>query len=103
MPGSISLHARLFVVTLALGGLSCGDEPEPVAAPSPSAARKKAEAVAPVAAASQVDYAYNPINKRDPFRPSVLESPKGEGSEASGEVRCNEPLCLVDLDELTVV
>ncbi len=96
--------SSLMVLTLALGTLaSCGDEAEPVVAPAPSA-RKKVEAAAPVTAASQVDYVYSPINKRDPFRPLILEGgPKGP-SESSSEIQsCTEPLCLVDIDDLNVV
>ena len=95
--------SSLIVFTLALGTLAgCGDEAEPVVAPSPTA-RKKAPAPAPIAAVSQVDYVYSPINKRDPFRPLILEGgPKGP--EVGSDVQsCTEPLCLVDIDDLNVV
>lgn len=95
--------SSLMLLTLALGALpGCGDEAEPVVAPSP-AARKKVVAPPPIAAASQVDYVYSPINKRDPFRPLILEGgPRGpvEGGEVQS---CTEPLCLVDIDDLNVV
>jgi type IV pilus assembly protein PilP len=102
MSTTSSRITRLLSVCAALGFLGCGDE-EPVTAPPPSAAaKKKAEPVAAAAPVSQVDYAYNPINKRDPFRPLVIEGAKT--IEVPGEqVSCTEPLCLVDLDDLTVV
>lgn len=89
------------LLALAMGALaSCGEDAPAVVAPAP--ARKKVEVVAPpVAAAAQFDYAYNPINKRDPFRSPSLEGPKAV--DVQGEVTCTEPLCLVDTDELSVV
>ena len=97
----------LILAALPLFGLAgCGEDEQPAAAPAPAAAKKKADAAAaPVAAATSVDYAYNPINKRDPFRPLNIEgAPKPTGSEPGAEiVSCTEPLCLVDIDDLNVV
>jgi type IV pilus assembly protein PilP len=90
------------LLAFALAALaSCGEEPQPVVAPS--VAKKKAEVAAPVAVASQVDYVYSPINKRDPFRSPGVEGPKGTVETPGETVSCTEPLCLVDTDELTVV
>ncbi|MDP3156180.1 MAG: pilus assembly protein PilP [Archangium sp.] len=95
--------SSLMVLALSLGSLAgCGEEAEPVVAPAPSA-RKKVEAAAPISASSQVDYVYSPINKRDPFRPLILEGgPKGP-TEGTDVQSCTEPLCLVDIDDLNVV
>jgi type IV pilus assembly protein PilP len=94
---------RSVVVAAALAALAgCGEDPPPVATAA-APPRKKVEAAAPVAAAAAVDYMYSPINKRDPFRSPSVEGPKGT-VEATGEtVACVEPLCLVDVDDLTVV
>lgn len=96
----------LILAALPLFGLAGCGEDEPEAAPAPITSKKKAAAPAPTATATaSVDYAYNPINKRDPFRPLTVEGPKpGPGTEPGTEVvSCTEPLCLVDLDDLTVV
>ena len=92
---------RLMLLTVALGALAgCGDDPVTPVAPA-AAARKKAESAAPVVAIASVDYAYSPINKRDPFRPLMAEqkNPTDNGEAIS----CTEPLCLVDIDDLNVV
>lgn len=94
---------QLVAVLALLSG--CGEDAAPAAAPA--AAKKKAAepvAAAVVAPADQVDYAYNPIGKRDPFKGLYDElAPKGPtGTEEKGP-GCNEPLCLVDTDELSVV
>ena len=95
---------RSIPLLLALGAMaSCGEDAPPPA-PAAVVARKKAAEVAPVVAASQVDYAYSPINKRDPFRSLSVEGPKGPAAEpGESTVACTEPLCLADIDELTVV
>lgn len=94
---------RFVLLAVALGALAgCGDDPVPTATPTAAAAKKKAEAAAPVAAAAQVEYAYSPINKRDPFRPLMIEGPKGP-TETGETISCTEPLCQVDIDDLSVV
>lgn len=82
--------------------VGCGeDPPPPTAAPTP---KKKAEAAAPVAAVvAGVDYVFSPINRRDPFRSPAVEGPKGSVEAGSETVACTEPLCLVDVDDVTVV
>lgn len=94
---------QLCVMVGLLGG--CGEEP--AAAPPPVATKKKTVEAAPVAVkvADQVDYSYNPVGKRDPFRGLEVLEP-GPGPDKGGtEPRpgCTEPLCLVDTDELSVV
>lgn len=96
---------RTLVAALAVAAYSgCGEEEQaPVVAPSPTA-KKKAEVVAPVAATVSVEYAYNPINKRDPFRSFAIDPGSRSPGDAPTEVvTCNEPLCQVDIDELAVV
>lgn len=87
-----------------LGGVfsGCEDEAPP---PPPPVARKKAPVeAAPVVAATQVDYVYNAINKRDPFRGTIIDSPRpGPNDGQQGTQSCDDPLCQIDLDELTVV
>ena len=81
----------------------CGEAPPAKTAPAVAVAKKKAEE--PAAQPSDVapiEYSYNPVGKRDPFRAPTLDrlgSPEGPESE----VVCAEPLCQFDLDELTVV
>ena len=96
------MRTLLFASVLALA--ACGDEPE---APPPAAAapKKKVEAAAPVEAVAQVDYVYNPVGKRDPFRGLFIET-AGEprtAQQGGSDSVCSEPLCQVDLDELRVV
>lgn len=95
----------LMVVLAALALAACGDETAaPTAGPPPVAPKKKVEAAPPPPAAA-VEYAYNPINKRDPFRGLFVESSSSSASAAEeGEkVVCSEPLCQFDVDDLTVV
>ncbi|MFZ5446229.1 MAG: pilus assembly protein PilP [Myxococcota bacterium] len=92
-------------VTVVLGLVSgCGEEP--AAAPPPTAVAKKKAAEAPAApkAVDAIDYSYNPVGKRDPFRaPDLDVATSSNGTTAVEKVGCTEPLCLVDTDELTVV
>lgn len=87
---------------LALAGLlGCGEDEAPVA-PLPPSAKRKTETAAPVAVSAEVDYVYNPLNKRDPFRPTLIETVKGP-VDPGETAACTQPLCLLDLDELSVV
>ncbi len=109
MSASIRGWPRHLLALLALTLLSaCGDEaPPPAAVPSaPAPARKAAVvAAAPTEVAAVVEYSYNPINKRDPFRGLNIESSRSGGGDEPVEERqvCAEPLCQYDLDDLTVV
>lgn len=81
---------------------ACGEDeaPAPIA---PTAAKKKAVEAAPVAAVTQVDYVYAPLNKRDPFRSPIEVTPTGPGPGAGPIEDCTDPLCMADLDEFRVV
>lgn len=94
---------RTLVCLSVLALAACGDEPE--AAPAPVAPRKRVEQAPPVEAVTQVDYVYNPVGKRDPFRGMFVDAqdPRRDPSGVEPTVGCSEPLCLVDLDELRVV
>lgn len=94
---------KLSLSAVLLGGVfsGCEDEAPP---PPPPVVRKKAPVeAAPVIAATQVDYVYNAINKRDPFRGTVLDPVRVQGPEINGQPACDDPLCQLDLDDLTVV
>lgn len=100
-PGSLLLAVTFAVVN------SCGDSSTaPAAAPTDAAAAPKAKAGggadAGTSIASAVVYMYNPVAKRDPFR-SLFDEPRALGDKGSGDAVCNEPLCGVDLDQLTLV
>lgn len=86
----------------------CGEgAPATQAAAAPAAPKKKkADAVvAPVVGVTGVEYAYNPINKRDPFRGLNIEAVARAAAMDESEDRqvCTEPLCKFDLDMLRVV
>lgn len=94
---------RLALPLLAVG-LGCGEPPPP---PKPAAAaapaKKKVEEAAPAPEAPAVEYGYNPIGKRDPFRSSSLDRLTTNDGAKLDEVVCAEPLCQFDLDDLKVV
>lgn len=84
----------------------CGDDATATSvAPTPAPAKKKQEAPAPAVIATQIDYVYDAINKRDPFRGSFVDTrPDRPGDTAGGTATpCEDPLCQMDLDELAVV
>lgn len=92
-----------FAVLLGVLSAACG-EPERPAAPAaaaPAPKKKAAEASPPAVATAQTEYSYDPIGKRDPFRPPSMDQLAREANAA--EVVCAEPLCDFDLDELQVV
>lgn len=94
---------RLALPLLALAG-ACGEPSAPKAAPAAAApAKKKVEAPAPAPVdQAPLEYSYNPVGKRDPFRSLSLDQLSlNEGKES--EVVCAEPLCQFSLDDLTVV
>jgi type IV pilus assembly protein PilP len=96
------LPGVLAAALLALALAACGGDPPP-AAPAAAPPKKKVEAPAPVATtAAAVEYAYAPIGKRDPFRAPSMDLP-GAGGDKPEDIVCDEPLCKIDLDELTVV
>jgi type IV pilus assembly protein PilP len=82
------------------------DAPAPTApVPAPAVTKKAEAAPAPTETTAAVEYSYNPINKRDPFRGlNVVEGASAASDEAPEDRQvCMEPLCQYDLDELTVV
>ena len=93
---------------IALG--ACGDTAP--SAPAPAAPRPKPGAAAGAGAADggsallgdqpQYVYAYNPVGKRDPFRPES-ERPVSSGDETGPKPECSEPLCAFDLEQLALV
>ena len=78
---------------------ACGN---PATPPPPTAAKKpKAPTTAEAAPTPKIDYTYNPVGKRDPFRPNT---PTGRSAaEAEETPTCAEPLCQYKVDELTLV
>ncbi len=98
------MTAMLSRFSLALALLTvaaCGGEPPAPVVVAPTVAKKKVEPAAPAIIAT-VDYSYNPVGKRDPFRNTYLDQLRS-GAEQSDQVVCNEPLCQFDLNDLTVV
>ena len=95
----------LFRIAVPLLIAACGSSSAltaQVAAVTPAAKKKAEAAPPPPEVAAQVEYLYNPIGKRDPFRSVALDQiARGEGN--SSEVVCAEPLCQFDIDELKVV
>lgn len=100
----LSSQLRVVVALAALLVIAaCGGETTSSSAPPPPP-KKKAEAAPPPAPVAAVEYMYNPINKRDPFRGIFIESSSGTATTEEGEkVVCSEPLCQYDVDELSVV
>ena len=98
-----TLKYKMTAVALALALAGCGNEkPAPARPPPP-----KPTVAAPAADAKQavvessVNYSYNPVGKRDPFR-SPLEELRGTREEGLVQA-CSEPLCAWDLDQLKLV
>jgi type IV pilus assembly protein PilP len=93
LPGALCLLLAL---------AACGGSGAPPPAAAPTVARKKA-APEPVVDTSQtVDYSYNPIGKRDPFK-SQADSSTANPDANTDSVICPDPLCQFDIDELVVV
>jgi type IV pilus assembly protein PilP len=96
---------RLLIITLATAALGTGCEEErPPAPPAPAAKKASAgnAAATPTATATTAAYvySYNPVGKRDPFRSPVEEVRINDNPSQSS---CTEPLCVYDLDQLTLV
>ncbi len=99
---------RFLCAMTAFGLLAgCGDDPPPPAPAAPAAAAKPKPAAveaAPKPAEPTLVYNYSGVGKRDPFR-----SPQGPiGGEVPREDTtvtnaCKDPVCQVDIDELSVV
>lgn len=100
----LHFHRALLVGASALALAACGDAPPPpppAAAAKPAAKKKEEAAAAPVMVASQVDYVYNAMNKRDPFRGLLIEKVAGPNQQTNES--CSDPLCQYDVDDLKLV
>jgi len=98
-------------LALTLAFSACGDStPAPAVAPAkpkaPSATTAAAAATADGGVASadapQFVYVYNPVGKRDPFRAEADVPHGGLGDEPANK-ECSEPLCIYDLEQLSLV
>jgi type IV pilus assembly protein PilP len=93
---------KMTTIALALTLAACGNsKPAPARPPAPKPPAPTAAAEAKdVPAESSLNYSYNPVGKRDPFR-----SPEESGRNRP-DVQlqpCSEPLCAWDLDQLKLV
>ncbi|HYI00389.1 pilus assembly protein PilP [Hyalangium sp.] len=96
-----TLKFKMTTVVLALSVAACGGSQS--AAPRPTPA-KPATTVAPKKEAtveSSVNYSYNPVGKRDPFRSPLEELVRSNTTTQVSS--CSEPLCAWDLDQLKLV
>jgi type IV pilus assembly protein PilP len=99
-----TLKLKMTTVALGLALIACGGEkPRAAAKPTPAKPAASAEATAPQPATveSSVNYSYNPVGKRDPFRSPLEEL--GRSKESTVVQACSEPLCAWDLDQLKLV
>jgi type IV pilus assembly protein PilP len=93
----IILAATVAVALAGCGGPSAAPAARPAAQPKPA---PKAEDKGQTAdAAPAYVYAYNPLGKRDPFRSAMQDQVRA----TRGDVVCNDPLCMWDLDQLVLV
>lgn len=90
---------------LAFLAVACGEQG--TTTPTAAVVVKRPVVDAGVAATSTVEpyqYTYVAMGKRDPFRAStILQESPTPGVDKNGIDTCDEPLCLVDLDELKLV
>jgi type IV pilus assembly protein PilP len=98
-----TLKFKMSMVALALTVAACGNS-KPAASSRPQSAKPAATATAdrketPVEAL--VNYTYNPVGKRDPFRSPLEELSRS--TNTTQVTSCNEPLCAWDLDQLKLV
>src|SRR4051812_24276476 len=98
-----TLKIKMTTVALAMTLAACGnDRPAPARPPPPKPAVTAAAAEAKeTPAVSSVNYSYNPVAKRDPFRSPLeeMQRSRNEGPQQS----CSDPLCAWDLDQLKLV
>ena len=101
-----TLKLKMSMVALALTVAACGGS-KPASSSRPKPAKPAATAAATAdakketAVESLVNYAYNPVGKRDPFRSPIEELSRT--TNATQVTACNEPLCAWDLDQLKLV
>jgi type IV pilus assembly protein PilP len=101
-PANRRLAALLATLSALVVFTGCGDEATAPTAPPAALPRPKLAAQEAQGAASSVEYVYNPLNKRDPFRNLLVDGPR-QSEPGLGDTVCDDPLCKFDLDELTVV
>jgi len=99
-----TLKFKMTTAALALTVAACGGSQS--AAPAKPSAAKPATAAAAAAkpaatVESSVNYSYNPVGKRDPFR-SPLEELVRTNTQTP-QTSCDQPLCQWDLDQLKLV
>lgn len=98
-----TLKFKMTTAALALTVAACGGSQS--AAPArptpakPATAAAAAKKDAPVE--SSVNYSYNPVGKRDPFRSPLEELVRTNTSTQVSS--CSDPLCAWDLDQLKLV
>lgn len=113
-----NLSTAWLVASLALAGAAaCGDggggsaapaapAAAPAAAPKPKPKPVEDAGVSIGGDAARLEYTYNPLTKRDPFRgiftANVTQTTSGNPN-AQATDPCDEPLCKFDLEELTLV
>jgi type IV pilus assembly protein PilP len=97
-----TLKFKMTTVVLALSVAACGGSQSP--APRPTPAKPATTAAAPKkegTVESSVNYSYNPVGKRDPFRSPLEELVR---SNTTTQVSaCSDPLCAWVLDQLKLV
>lgn len=86
---------------LAITAAACGGA-EPPPPPVATTPKKKVEAPPVVASGPSIDYSYNPIGKRDPFK-NLMADTGGPVLDKDDIIICPDPLCQFNLDELNVV
>ncbi|MDY7228465.1 pilus assembly protein PilP [Hyalangium rubrum] len=100
-----TLKYKMTTAALALSLVACGGGQKAAPAPAKPTAAKPAATTADAkkdaVVESSVNYTYNPVGKRDPFR-SPLEELQGSKQDTV-VTSCSEPLCLWDIDQLKLV
>ena len=101
------------LVSFACGSLlalvACSSPPPPPPPPPTPPAPPKVEAPPPPKEEAKADapppfvYAYNPSGKRDPFHNPIDDLTQGEQRQPIEAIKCNQPLCRWDLDQLKLV
>ncbi len=100
-----TLKFKMTTAALALSLVACGGGQKAAPRPAKPTTAKPAAAAATetkeAAIESSVNYSYNPVGKRDPFRSPLEELIVSK--QAGQENACSEPLCAWDLDQLKLV
>lgn len=91
---------RVALAALAVACVGCG-ESQPPPTVTPPASKKVAGKAAPEETPVAIDYTYNPVGKRDPFR--NLGQTGRVLDEAESVPSCTDPLCQYKLSELNLV